>query len=546
MGLFIYYQENKYLSYSKYIHMKKTLHFLLFSLSIQFSLAQFPNTSETWNIPNVESNGMDMNYVSGSTHTLFDINGDGLVDLIDVKDNFTGEVWQNGAQRYWKVYLNDGNSISSVATNWDIPNVESNAADMSVISSGFYSLFDINGDGFPDLIDAKDNFTGDVWVNGAQRYWKVYFNNGTAISTTATNWNVPNVESNESDMNVVNNTFYGLYDMDGDGDLDLVDSRDNFTQEVWVNGVQRYWKVYVNNGSQFSTVASNWNVPNLESDASSMAGIQGAYYSLIDIDGDGKPNLVDSRDNFTEEIHTNQSQRYWQVYEQNSTGFNTIPTQWNLPNVESSAAEMTAFIGQHYALIDLNGDNKLDLVDSRDNFTQEIWVSGVQRYWKVYLNDGTAFNTNALTWNLPNVESSAVNMTPIHSPFYALYDMNGDNALDLVDSRDNLSGSIWENGAQRYWKVYLNPNDPNVGIGLVQNQAISVYPNPSNDQFFLSELEFVNAELLIYNELGQVVFMQSNVNAKNHKIDLSSLQNGVYFLEIRSEQQVYTAKLLKK
>jgi hypothetical protein len=508
------------------------------------TIAQFPSTASVWNLPNIESALADMNTVFSSNYSLYDINGDGFPDLIDPKDNFSGSVWENGAQRYWKVYLNNGSAISTSATDWNVPNVESTAMDMNSIGNGFYGLYDINGDGKPDLVDSRDNFGGSVWLNSAQRYWKVYLNNGTSFSTTANQWNLPNVESNEMDMNVILSAFYGLYDMNGDGKLDLVDSRDNFSNSVWLNGAQRFWKVYLNNGSAFSTSETQWNLPNVESSEMDMNVVGNGNFALIDMNGDAKLDLVDAEDNFTNEVWINGAQRYWKVYTNNGTAFSVAPINWNIPNVESAAADMSSIFTAFYGLFDINGDGYPDLVDTKDNFSGSVWLNGAQRFWKVYLNQGSSFNTSEIQWNIPNVESAEMDMNVIGNSFFAPVDMNGDGLLDLVDARDNFSGNVWENGAQRYWKVYANIN---VGMRTSSEElTLALFPNPSTGTIGINLTDLPSAKISVYNSIGLLVFEKSDLESKIQFLDLSEVPPGTYSIQIESAQQFYTGKLIKE
>ena len=101
--------------------------------------------------------------------------------------------------------------------DWTIPPMEIYAQDLDQVSDINYSLIDINGDGYPDLIDAEDEGTNGVWLTGANvPYWKVYLNNGgTSFSTTAQNWTIPVMEFYATDLDQVNNTNYSLLDING-------------------------------------------------------------------------------------------------------------------------------------------------------------------------------------------------------------------------------------------------------------------------------------------------------------------------------------------
>ena len=78
------------------------------------------------------------------------------------------------------------------------------------------------------------------------------------------------------------------------------------------------------------------------------------------------------------------------------------------------------------------------------------------------------------------------------------------------------------------------------------NMAFSVYPNPGTGKFFIKLLEGTIVSIgtiEVYNLLGEMVLnnkMQNNITA----IDLSQQPNGVYFLNIKTENGDFVQKLI--
>ena len=74
-----------------------------------------------------------------------------------------------------------------------------------------------------------------------------------------------------------------------------------------------------------------------------------------------------------------------------------------------------------------------------------------------------------------------------------------------------------------------------------QNLLISIYPNPTNSILSIETQEKITSISLI-NILGK----KTNIsNFENNKIDVSALQNGVYFIEIATEKGLQTQKFIK-
>lgn len=89
----------------------------------------------------------------------------------------------------------------------------------------------------------------------------------------------------------------------------------------------------------------------------------------------------------------------------------------------------------------------------------------------------------------------------------------------------------------------VTPND----IGQVlQTDAFSIYPNPSNGHYFIDiEQPLFEAQITIYNNIGVLVY-QSKLQDTHQSIDLSAQPIGIYFARVQTiDGRVATAKLIK-
>ena len=72
-------------------------------------------------------------------------------------------------------------------------------------------------------------------------------------------------------------------------------------------------------------------------------------------------------------------------------------------------------------------------------------------------------------------------------------------------------------------------------------------PTPRAQSFSIDMRQNVNGTITLTNVLGQAVY-NSTITGNSgtvQKIDISSLQQGVYFLQLESNGQVLTKKVLK-
>ena len=83
-----------------------------------------------------------------------------------------------------------------------------------------------------------------------------------------------------------------------------------------------------------------------------------------------------------------------------------------------------------------------------------------------------------------------------------------------------------------------------LGYNRLYKTEFSIYPNPVTDILNLEAQETINF-VSISNVLGQVLF-NSNVDALETSIDLSSYAKGTYFVKVQIGNSVITKKIIKE
>ena len=94
------------------------------------------------------------------------------------------------------------------------------------------------------------------------------------------------------------------------------------------------------------------------------------------------------------------------------------------------------------------------------------------------------------------------------------------------------------------FKLYIDDihawiNDPVSVNELYQNNAVSIYPNPTKGIFSV-ECESQIQKVIVSNSFGQIVF-----TTEQTKIDLSNYPNGIYFLKIETISGSTINKVIK-
>jgi hypothetical protein len=113
-------------------------------------------------------------------------------------------------------------------------------------------------------------------------------------------------------------------------------------------------------------------------------------------------------------------------------------------------------------------------------------------------------------------------------PFFV--DIDDDSDLDLI-----VGGAVGD---------YYYFENLNTGLSVIEQLQLKIliYPNPASDRIFIENKNKMQMDdILIYNQLGQQVF---NQRFHDEQLDISSLEAGIYIIEVIANNTKYREKLV--
>jgi hypothetical protein len=120
-----------------------------------------------------------------------------------------------------------------------------------------------------------------------------------------------------------------------------------------------------------------------------------------------------------------------------------------------------------------------------------------------------------------------------------------------VQSDDPVQVNTSELPAGEFWVYFIDPcehvsEELSAGVGLDELHAgdFNVYPNPANSELFISVSGYGEYVAEITGLNGRRWYRQV-FHGPRHRMDLTSLQKGVYFITIMSMDFVTTKKVIK-
>ena len=87
------------------------------------------------------------------------------------------------------------------------------------------------------------------------------------------------------------------------------------------------------------------------------------------------------------------------------------------------------------------------------------------------------------------------------------------------------------------------------GVNEVNAATLNVHPNPTNDVINLSIANIsADVQIAVYNSVGQLVFVKDEHadNGLNTTVDFGEMLNGTYILQIRSDENIWMKKVIKR
>ena len=186
---------------------------------------------------------------------------------------------------------------------------------------------------------------------------------------------------------------------------------------------------------------------------------------------------------------------------------------------------------------------------SNSIFTSELYTVTAQDVNNGYIDIPVA---NNIGWDPISNTSTWENVTLGIGGYYAAIELySGGNTYDIRIIDDNTVGqpawssAIWYPGDQAYSNGNAFAIRMNFGasVDLVETIAnnLQVFPNPSKEFVNISIENNLPSELLLMDVSGKIILEKTFTNFSN--IDLSKINNGIYFLSVTNNSQIITQRL---
>jgi len=477
---------------------------------------------------------------TGGTIAMIDLDGNGIKDIV------LGDVTESNMAA---IYLADTpqGPDSAVAVAYNFP--QGPPIDLYLFPAAYY--VDVTNDGVSDLLAAPNAIFGVEDLQGV----RMYVNQGTQ---TNPDWSFQSMSFLQNQMVDVGHGSHPVpYDVDADGDMDIVLSaryfdRDLLTnrsklhlllndtttegqqifrwssfdwlglsQENWQNiypalgdmDADGDWDLVVGelNGNLFKMINSGTNVNPVFNNAQIISDVNGA---VIDLGQSATPQLVDMNEDGLLDIVAGEKAGNVNYYK--NIGSAQSPS-WSLVTETLAGAEATSYLGL-------------------DGFSVPFVLKDNNGVWNLYLGNETG------TINHYQFEPGTVGQgTMVDESFQDIRegdrssigwaDFTGDGTWDLVMGQSGGGLSLYTG------------DDVVITVEEMDAQAWSVFPNPGNELLHIQTNASDRSVLSVFNAMGQKIFEQ--IIQGPVQVNVSNWNIGCYVLRLQDETGTSTKQWIK-
>lgn len=248
------------------------------------------------------------------------------------------------------------------------------------------------------------------------------------------------------------------------------------------------------------------------------------------------------------------------VVQANSNPVTTFPTALTTNNPWKSYTvsrnfvlqpdTMMSALGQVVGPFNINGDH-FDM----DKINVTTYLNTTEK-WKITNNTGIAhpFHKHDMHFYLLNINGGAVPehekgkkdvvlvMPMQYVEFVSKFEDFADNTVPYMYHCHLLHHE--DDGMMGSYRVL---DTSSTGVQELHEGNFAVYPNPATNTVFIQfKNEVPSAEIKVLNVLGEAILYQTMTSSSNTTLDISTLNNGIYFIQIQSDTKFFIHEFIKQ
>ena len=240
-------------------------------------------------------------------------------------------------------------------------------------------------------------------------------------------------------------------------------------------------------------------------------------------------------------------QDYW-----SSDSWGMTYEDYSSPNTSITDSPYFNYSNNEYSTIELSSSvNLTDVSYAEINFNTKWETESGYDYVQIEISidDGASWTPQCGKYTKSGSETheDAVG-EPLYDGIQASWVNETISLTDYLENEIKIRFKLVSDNSQRRDGFYfddlkINTISSNLSINTQNPLPFKIYPNPAKDKIIIKS-DLINYNLSIYNLIGKEVLKLQNQNRET-LLDISSLNQGLYLIELEANTAIHTFKLIK-
>ena len=154
-------------------------------------------------------------------------------------------------------------------------------------------------------------------------------------------------------------------------------------------------------------------------------------------------------------------------------------------------------------------------------------------------------NNSQLSWTFENIDLPVSIPNTMLGKGYITFKVKPKAGYAVGDIIPNTASIFFDSNPAIVTNTFNTEFVSVLGVNQFDNNNFVFYPNPTNDFITISskDSETINA-IKVYDLLGKTIYFDTYKNITSQTIDLSSVNSGMYFIEVKTNNNLIVKKII--
>jgi hypothetical protein len=274
---------------------------------------------------------------SNENFIITDLTGDTRPDFVVLRPEGDPDGDARVSRAWWLVYENTGAGFSTEAKRHALPYPLDADWQSSAFASQHHTVFSLDDDRRPDFLEFRDGEAPTSEPRLGRAFWHLYRHSGEGFAGEPTRFTLPfdltDRAGDRADPSTPAHLLLALRGPASNFRPEFVVTADEERPQADPRLGRARWDIYTNGGTGFASAPEPFTLPFPldEAPGAYVGGFGSNAHAVLDLTGDGLPDLVVHRLGVSPDDDPLIGRAHWLLYRNTGDGFGDAPERWSLP-----------------------------------------------------------------------------------------------------------------------------------------------------------------------------------------------------------------------